>query len=150
MNLRKLASLTVVGVGLLMPVACAEVEDSESDDQDTQASGDPSEKTSGGGNESRGEADELDDVRLDDCSKDRSLGWSTATLEITNDSSEPSDYSIEVTFESRDGSKNFGTGIAFVTNIAAGQSKTEEVSSLEEATGKFKCKITSVDRTASS
>jgi len=138
--------------GLLIVAACAEDKSpGESEDSSPRRTDDSSERKSddGEGNSSRGEADELDDVRLDGCSKDRAMGWGTATLEITNDSSEPSDYTIEVTFESRDGSTNFGTGFAYVTNMAAGQSKTEEVTSLEEPSGKFKCKITSVDRTAS-
>jgi hypothetical protein len=139
--------------GLVMSTACAEDEGAgdsqESDTEDDSGTTDAASEEGGGENSSRGEADELDDVQLDKCSKDRSTKWATARLKITNNSSEDSDYAIDVTFESRDGAANFGTGFAYVENLAPGQSKTEEVTSLEEASGKFTCKIESVDRTAS-
>jgi hypothetical protein len=75
--------------------------------------------------------------------------WPEATLEVTNDSEKASDYYIEVTFESQDGSTQFGTGLTVINNLKPGQSKTEKVSALEEAEGKIVCTVSSVDRTES-
>lgn len=96
-----------------------------------------------------GESDEVDDVKLSKCTIDPDLKWPEATLTVTNNSDKPSDYMIEVTFESKDGSTQFGTGNAFIQNLKPGQKKTEKVSGLEDATGKLKCTVSSVDRTES-
>ncbi len=93
-----------------------------------------------------GAADEVDDVTLSKCSIDPDLDWPEATLKVVNNSDKPSDYMIEVTFESKDGSTSFGTGNAFIQNLKPGQSKTEKVTGFEDAEGKIKCSVSSVDR----
>lgn len=93
-----------------------------------------------------GEADEVDDVELTKCGIDDFTKWPEATLKVTNNSAKPSDYFIEVTFESKDGSTQFGTGNAVINNLKPDQSKTEKVTGFEEAEGKIVCTVSSVDR----
>lgn len=91
--------------------------------------------------------DALDDVELVDCTTD-DLGFMAATLKVTNDSSERSNYIIDVTFTSPDGAEQYGSGGALVSALAPDQTKQEKASSLEEAPpGEFECKITDVLRT---
>lgn len=96
--------------------------------------------------------DELDDVELVGCETDtvgaREL---VATLRVTNDSSDRSDYSIEVTFSSDATGDQIDTGIALVSNLQPGQSTTTtaEVFPGGPNTGGFDCEVVSVDRSAS-
>lgn len=127
---------------------------SGSSSTDTGTSGDSGTSTENGDSgtseeKDAGESDEVDDVKLSKCTIDPDLKWPEATLTVTNNSDKPSDYMIEVTFESKDGSTQFGTGNAFIQNLKPGQKKTEKVSGLEDATGKLKCTVSSVDRTES-
>ena len=93
--------------------------------------------------------DEIDDVEVTACARDEgSLNWGTATLDVTNDSSETSSYFIDITFESRNGERQFGTGHANVTSLQPGRTTSVEASSLAEVPNRFKCTVTSVRRTS--
>lgn len=144
---RKFAIVLVIGFGLTAAVASGS--DSSSDGSKKSSSEEGS-KGASAGNNSSGKTDELDDVTVSACAREELFG-PKATLEITNNSTDPSDYMITVSFESPDGATNFGTGNAFVQRLAPGQKKTEEVSSLETNVpeGEITCKITKVDRSAS-
>lgn len=95
-----------------------------------------------------GESSEVDDVTITSCGAD-DLGQLEAVLRITNNSSKPSNYMINVAFESPDGSEQLDTGFATVSTLQPGQSTNESAITFTTAPADFKCRITSVDRYAS-
>lgn len=157
---RKLIGAAVLVLALVATLGSADDEggtgdaaSSGDDTETTAASGDGSTGENGGdggqGAASAGEADEVDDVTISACGKDDVLGFAEATIEVLNDSSEPSNYIIEIVFESADGTRQIGTGTAFINGLSPNQSKTEEVNSLEEAGDEeITCRVSSVDRMA--
>jgi hypothetical protein len=74
-----------------------------------------------------------------------------ATVKVTNHSSKESDYSITVAFNSTDGSKQYDTGDALITNLGSGQTSSTGADSLKSGLRKkkFVCKVVDVERTAS-
>jgi hypothetical protein len=95
-----------------------------------------------------GEDDEIDDVRIAECRRDQ-FDFMTAVLDVTNNSPDRSEYIIDVVFENRAGTQQFGSGIAIVNSLAESQTTRVEASSLEEAPpGEFRCVIASVERFA--
>lgn len=143
----KLIAIALVGVvGLLALVGSAE-EDGGSGDA---ASSDGGGGNGGGNGGNSGAADEVDDVEITACEVDQ-FNFLTAELQVTNNSSEASDYFIDVTFESRNGNEQFGTGLATVTNLRPGQTRTLEAASIDEAPAgaNFTCVVENVERTAS-
>lgn len=151
--MKKLLSMLLLGLALVATVASASDDESSSGGDSsptTASSGDDATTTAGGGGAADpGEGDEVDDVVITACAKDDTLGFAEATVEVTNNSSKASSYMIEIAFESEDGSTQVGTGSAFVTGLAAGQKKVEEVTSFEEPGDQpFTCKVSSVDRLA--
>ena len=137
-HIRKVSTLVVVGVALFALIASGETESSSGSAGDAKSS-------------SAGESSEVDDVTVAGCAKDDVLGFPEATLSIVNNSEKPSDYIIEVSFESPDGAMNNGTGNALVQRLAPGQTKTEEVTAFEDSAGAnpVTCKVTKVSRNAS-
>ena len=94
-------------------------------------------------------AEQVDDVEVSAC-RVGFFDFMEAVLEVTNNSSDPSTYFINVTFESPDGSRQFGTGAAFVSLLRNGQTTTVDASSIEAApAGPFECRVAEVDRSAS-
>lgn len=89
-----------------------------------------------------------EDVTMGECKLDEA-GFMIATLTVTNNSSDPSTYSIEVAFESTDGKVQYDTGSAFVNELNSGQTTTVEANSLAEPPGEFDCRIADVSRFAS-
>ena len=88
-------------------------------------------------------------MTLGECTTDPTLGFLTASLTVTNNSSDASDYLIDVTFQSEDGATQFGTGNAFVQGLQTGQTTTVEATSLDDAPDQpFVCTLASVTRTA--
>jgi len=132
------AALSVIGI-----VGCVAVLD-EAGEQADEAINDASEPGVDG------EADEIDDVEIVRCETGE-FGFMDATLDVTNNSSGASDYVIDVVFENRAGSRQFGTAVAIVNSLAPDQTTTVEAGSLEEAPagGNFTCTITGVSRFAS-
>lgn len=101
-----------------------------------------------GDNGDAGEADEVDDVVITACAEG-DFGYASATIEVTNNSSEASNYLIEIAFESADGSTQIGTGYASVNSLAPGQKTTQEAGGLDEVSGQeFTCRVSSVERYA--
>jgi hypothetical protein len=95
-----------------------------------------------------GSSDATEDVAISRCGLDE-FGYAEAELTVTNNSSEPSDYFIEVAFESADGSTRIGEGNAVVTALASGQSATEVAGGFEEGPEGMTCRLLTVQRTAS-
>lgn len=126
------AFLIVSGIGVILVIAFAIVAvvavDDVSKDLDTQ------------------EADKLNDAKIVECGIDEA-GFMAAKVEITNDSSDRSNYDVTVAYTSPDGSEQFATGDAFARALEAGQKITEEAQSLTEPPpGEFRCEITDVTR----
>lgn len=146
----------IIAVALVASVAAA-ASGSESDGDEkasaSSAAGDSSAGSEGDGGaeaSAAGEAGEVDDVKLDSCGEKDALGFVQAGITVTNDSSEASDYLIEITFASKDGTIQIGTGNTIISNLANGQSKMETVSALEETDQtEIVCTVSSVDRYAS-
>jgi hypothetical protein len=85
-----------------------------------------------------------DDVTGVDCTTD-SAGFMSATVSVTNDSPERSNYSIDVTFEGADGSQ-LETAIAFVSALEPGQRTTAVASTVTDAPAGFTCRAVDVFR----
>jgi len=89
-------------------------------------------------------ADEADDVSEPRCTS--AGGFLTAEVDVTNDSSERSNYSIEVAFESADGDQ-IDTAFAFVSALQPGQSTVVDAQTLTEPPAPdFTCRVTDVER----
>lgn len=86
------------------------------------------------------DAEIMEDAELVSCEADG------ARVRITNNSSERSNYSVDVVFESKDGSEQFESSSAYVSGLAPGQSTTQEALVFPELTKAFRCEITDVFR----
>lgn len=104
--------------------------------------------SSDSGSTDTGDANEVKDVKISSCGKDEA-GFVKADVSVTNSSSKASDYIIEVTFTSKDGKTQVGTGNTFIQNLAPGQTKNDSANSLETTDIEFDCTISKVDRTES-
>jgi hypothetical protein len=74
-----------------------------------------------------------------------------ARISVTNDSSERSNYMMEVAFETPDGTEQLTSSPVFVNGLEPGQSTTAEANSLTEppeGEGSFSCRIVELDRTS--
>lgn len=89
-------------------------------------------------------AEALEDVSVKSCEADE-IGDLTATLTVVNNSSERSNYMIEVTFEAPDGSQ-LDTGLAVVNALEPGQRTEAEVVTATDAPAEFDCRVVEVDR----
>ncbi len=98
---------------------------------------------------SAGENDEVDDVKIDTCGRDDTTNFGKAAITVTNNSSDPSSYAIEIKFESADGKTSHGTGSAFITQLNNGQTQMEEVLSFADFPDGGVCTIADVERLAS-
>ena len=91
------------------------------------------------------QADEADDVSEPRCGTD-AAGFLTAEADVTNSSSERSNYTIELAFESPDGDQ-VDTSFAFVSALDPGQSTVVDVQSLTESPGPgVTCRVVDVER----
>ncbi len=90
------------------------------------------------------EAGEADDVGDPDCKVD-DAGYMQATMQVTNNSSERSNYSIEVTFEDPNGDQ-IETGVAAVSALEPDQSTTATAQTLTQPPGEFTCRVVDVER----
>jgi hypothetical protein len=95
--------------------------------------------------------DVRDSVEVTDChrAEDR-LNSASATLDVTNDGDESATYFVTVTFESRNGNRQFGTGTAIVSGLAAGNTIEAETGGIVEIPDdtRFTCRVTEARRTA--
>ena len=70
------------------------------------------------------DSDEAADVTLQGLSNE-GFGISAAKLKVTNSSSKTSDYSVEVSAESKDGKKLYDTTMTYIDNVKPGQSTVD-------------------------
>lgn len=84
------------------------------------------------------------DVSEPTCQTDE-IGFMEAELTVTNQSSERSNYIIEVTFEAPDGSQ-LDTGTLLINSLEPGQSRTDTAGALSEPDGEFTCRVVEVSR----
>lgn len=97
------------------------------------------------------EREERADVEVTDCGPGQ-FNDMVATLEVTNHSSEPSLYYIDVVFENPVGSRQLGSSFATVNELGPDQVTTVEAPSLDLGpawAGRFECRIADVQRFAS-
>ena len=95
------------------------------------------------------------DVTITACAlSDNEFLGPEATVKVTNNSSKPSNYSIQVAFVSKDGATQYDTGVVLVSGLAPGQSTVDKAASVKpdvrtQAAGGFNCKVLDVTRFAS-
>lgn len=137
-------ALLIVGISssLLALAASGETAGTSGNSDSSSASSDSGDSSGSGDNIPE------DDVDIASCTTD-SLGSPEAKIKITNHSSKPSNYIVEVAFESADGSTQIDTSMVAVNNLQPGQSATEDAVTFGEAPSDFVCKITDVTRYAS-
>lgn len=87
----------------------------------------------------------LKDAELVDCVVG-DAGFMVGNVKVTNNSSERSNYSVDVSFTSPDGSEQLDSASAIVNSLEPGQTANAEALTLTEAPGEFDCKITDVFR----
>lgn len=118
----------------------------KNDDSTAKSQGNTGTKNSSGSAQ-KSVTDHSEDVKITKCAKDPTTEFPTATVSVTNNSSKASDYSITVAFESSDGKTQYDTGLAAVSNLAPGQSTSQDASSLKtDVPSGFTCKVASADR----
>lgn len=91
-----------------------------------------------------------EDVAITDCVAD-DAGYAASKVVVTNHSSKPSNYIIEIAFESKDGKTQVGTGTVAVNSLTAGQvSSPQDANSLAKApAGGYTCKLAQLTRYSS-
>lgn len=95
------------------------------------------------------------DVTITACAlSDNEFLGPEATVKVTNNSSKPSNYSVQIAFVSKDGATQYDTGGILVSGLAPGQSTVDKAASLKsevrtQAAGGFNCKVLDVTRFAS-
>jgi hypothetical protein len=88
---------------------------------------------------------EADDVAATRCRTDAGEPLA-AEVEVTNDSSERSNYTIDVAFESAGGDQ-IETGFGFVSALEPGQSRVVDIQTLTASPGPLvTCRVTDVER----
>lgn len=124
------AALIGVAVGLVVLVGCVAIVSNAADEVDDDIR--------------ERDAAEAQDVELNGCRTD-DAGFMVADITVTNQSSERSNYGIEVTFEAPDGSQ-IETGFASVSALEPGQSTEQVAQSLTAPPGEFDCRVVDVTR----
>jgi hypothetical protein len=84
------------------------------------------------------------DVKITGCAKDE-FGYPKAQLEVRNSTGETQSMNVQVVFNGPDGTR-LADGGALVNSLEAGGKSEEEAMGLKQVSGKFVCKIGSVDR----
>lgn len=90
-------------------------------------------------------ADIAEDVELLGC-KPAANGWMAAQIQVTNQSSERSNYLIEVAFTSPDEATQYETGNAAVNALAPEQTATDEATTFSDPPGQYACEVVDVAR----
>lgn len=94
-----------------------------------------------------GSADASGDVTLGAVSAGD--GVTEVVVNVKNNSSEPSDYSIELAAESRDGAEQYDTAFVFISGLKPGQSKSDKAAFLSSIPSDAVIKVTEIQRTSS-
>jgi len=138
------AALAVAGVVL---VSCVAAVASSSGGGGTGTAGASATSGAGaGGSAAQGMFQHPEDVTVSSCAND-DLGMMAAQIVVHNTSSKASNYSIQIAFQSVDGTQKYGDGYAVINTLAAGQQEPEKVQSFTQAPGQYKCVVISAQRT---
>jgi hypothetical protein len=91
-----------------------------------------------------------ENVQITQCKADAD-GYLSGQVTVTNNSSGPSDYAIQVTFNSNDGATQYETGFVLVSSLAPGQTSGPQDLAVFKHVGNVQvsCKLASARRTAS-
>jgi hypothetical protein len=89
-----------------------------------------------------------DDVKITSCSVDSTLNFPSAKLTITNHSSQPSSYMIQIEFVNSSGAR-VSDGYAAENTVRPGQTVYATAQGTDQVQGQVVCKAVSVDRIAS-
>ena len=130
----------LAGVGVLMLVllgGCIALvgaaADKVDDEIEAAASGTPA-----------GVLDHAEDVEILSCLPGEQLP--RAQVRVTNNSSEPSTYSIQIAFESPDGVTLYDTGYASVSNLLPGQTSDQDAVALGTVPADATCRLADATR----
>jgi hypothetical protein len=96
-----------------------------------------------------GSKDATGDINSLDCGSADEIGFISPSVSVTNNSSKTSTYFITVVAESADGATKYDDTIIMITELAPGQTMTEEGLFTNDIPAGSTCKITEVQRTAS-
>ncbi|MEU7028278.1 FxLYD domain-containing protein [Streptomyces sp. NPDC046275] len=88
------------------------------------------------------------DVRITACTVDPVTKWPSAELAITNRSSKPSNYVVQVEFVDASG-KRLSEAYASTNGLRPGQEAAVTAQSLDQVSVKVTCRVTDVTRYAS-
>lgn len=153
-----LIGLAVFGGLILLVIIVAIVGAGSEDDDgdtatDTTAAEDTATETTGAEEtespQPEGEADEVDDARISECTTDPTTGWMLARVEVTNNSSGRSTYFMDVAFESPGGGEQLATSPVVINDLEPDQTTTADAMTATEAPGgegSFECRIVDLDR----
>ncbi len=93
----------------------------------------------------RTQVEEARDVEVVACGTDDD-GVMDATLEVTNQSTETSNYIIDVSFDRTGRDEQLTTAPALVNGLAPGQVTEVVATSFESPPGEFECRVSFVER----
>lgn len=148
---RKKRFILLGAVAIIAVIAIVANSGSDSD-TDTASNGNGNGEAAEGDNDvstGLGSQDAVDDVEVTDCGLEPDLGWATATVTITNNSSGRSDYFVTVAFETDDGATRTDEGLASASNLEPDQVTEVDAPTATEAPENVECRIVEVQRTAS-
>ncbi|MEZ3180752.1 hypothetical protein KYY02_19290 [Streptomyces pimonensis] len=128
-----------------LPASCAGLDEATKEKIAERAAGAAIADALGGDEkESSQEPDAKADVKITACSKDE-FGYPVAKLEVVNSTDKTQDMNVQVSFNGADGTR-LAEGGTIVTALEPGQKAKEDAMGLKEISGKFTCKVGSVDR----
>ena len=123
--------------------------------QTTAAPGAPRTTAAAGGAKAPTTKVGFGDVTITGCAlSDNEFLGPEATVKVTNNSSKPSSYVVQIAFVSKDGATQYDTSAVLVNVLAPGQSTQDTAASLKrevraQAVAGFDCKVLDVTRFAS-
>jgi hypothetical protein len=140
----------LIVISVISAAASSGNKDSSTNNVAPKPSASASKKANSGGG-SNNSLDHPEDVTIQSCASDEA-GFATAKVVVTNNSSKPSTYFVEVAFDSKADGSQIGTGNVFVDQLQSGQqSSPQDANSLQTAPASgYTCKVVSSQRTASS
>lgn len=101
-----------------------------------------------GGTTATPDAGPRGDVKITGCHIDPDLNFASASVTITNRSSKPSNYIVQIEFTDSHGTR-LDEGTAATNNLAPGQAAKETAQGTTEVHGTITCRVTDVTRYAS-
>ncbi|MFM9037035.1 MAG: hypothetical protein ACKOJ9_05040 [Actinomycetota bacterium] len=141
-----LAIVVAIAVGSALGSSGSE---GSSDSGSSKSSGSGESSTDNSIGTGLGSKDASADINSLDCGTPDSIGITYPSVSVTNNSSKTSTYFITVVAESADGATKYDDTTIMITELASGQTMTEEGMFTNELPAGAICKITEVQRTAS-